>query len=170
MLVEIPLIQRFILILDQPTFAMAAILFTILLFSGIGSQFGTPKLSLSTALILLVSLLVLYLPLLPAFLNLTLGWSLGFRLLVTMILIAPLGFLMGIPFSGGLNWIRSISEKTDLADQWMVSFVWAVNGASSVVASILASLITLSFGFSITFGVGIVFYLIAYFVYRKYTS
>jgi hypothetical protein len=101
MLVEIPLIQIFILILDQPAYAMAAVLFGILVFSGIGSHIGTQKLSLVTALRILILLLFSYFLLLPTILNLSLGMSLAARMGITMLLIAPLGFLMGIPFSAG---------------------------------------------------------------------
>jgi hypothetical protein len=49
----------------------------------------------------------------------------------------------------------------------MVSYLWAVNGASSVISSILASLIALSYGFKITLAVGTAFYFLAYILSRK---
>jgi hypothetical protein len=170
MLVEIPLIQGFILILDQPAYAMAAVLFGILLFSGIGSHFGVRILSLRTALEILIFILLSYFLLLPNLLNRSLGMSLTARLGITMLLIAPLGFLMGIPFSAGLERIRKKYDKDTTAVRWMVSYIWAVNGASSVISSILASLISLSFGFRITLAVGMVFYTLAFFFSRKFVK
>ena len=167
MLVEIPLIQGFILVLDQPAYAMTAVLFGVLLFSGIGSHFGTQKLSLKTALGLLILILLTYFLLLPKILNLSLGMSLVARLGITMLLIAPLGFLMGIPFSAGLERMRTKFTKDNAALRWMVSYIWAVNGASSVISSILASLISLSFGFRITLALGMAFYTLAYLLSRK---
>lgn len=167
MLVEMPLIQRFILYLDQPAFAMAAVLFSILVFSGIGSHYGSRKLTLSKALSSLVGLLIVYIFLLPRLLSLSLGLPLALRLLITIILIAPAGFLMGIPFPTGLSLIRTIKEQNPDAGDWMISYVWGVNGASSVIATILASLISLSCGFNLTFAAGTFCYLLAFFIIGK---
>ena len=164
MLVEIPLIQRFILFLDQPAYALAAILFCILLFSGLGSRYGSRKFTLSHALVGLVGLLALYSLFLPRLLQVALGLNLLTRLMITILLIAPLGFLMGIPFPSGLAWMRGeIASGADgAAQRWLVAWIWAVNGASSVLASILASLLTLSFGFTATFTIGMLCYALAW--------
>lgn len=167
MLVEMPLIQRFILYLDQPSFAMAAVLFSILLFSGIGSHYGSQKLTLPKALSSLVGLLIVYIFLLPRLLSLSLGLPLALRLLITIVLIAPVGFLMGIPFPAGLSQIRTIKEQNPDAGDWIISYVWGVNGASSVIATILASLISLSCGFNLTFVAGTFCYLLAFFIIGK---
>lgn len=164
MLVEIPLIQRFILFLDQPAYALAAILFCILLFSGLGSRYGSRKFTLSHALVGLVGLLALYSLFLPRLLQVALGLNLLTRLMITILLIAPLGFLMGIPFPSGLAWMRGeiASDEDGAAQRWLVAWIWAVNGASSVLASILASLLTLSFGFTATFTIGMLCYALAW--------
>lgn len=167
MLVEMPLIQRFILYLDQPAYALAAILFCILLFSGLGSRYGSRLLALHWALIALVGLLGLSVFLVPFILHATLGFHLLVRLAVTLVLLAPLGFLMGIPFPSGLAWLhQSLGDDAGLNSRWMVAWVWAVNGASSVLASILASLLALSFGFRITLAIGIGCYFLAWLVAR----
>jgi hypothetical protein len=168
MLVEMPLIQRFILYLDQPAYALAAILFCILLFSGLGSRYGSRKLRLSQALMGLVSLLVLYILVLPRILHATLGFHLLIRLAVTILLLAPLGFLMGIPFPAGLAWMRRSPRDTEEdTDHWMVAWIWAVNGTSSVLASVLASLLALSFGFSLTLAIGMGCYALAWLPSRR---
>jgi hypothetical protein len=167
MLVEIPLIQRFILLLDQPTYALAAVLFGILLFSGLGSRFGSHEFKLSHALIALCSLLLIYSLVLPSLLHAALGLSLPWRLLITLLLIAPLGFLMGIPFPSGLAWMhRALAREEVSVRRWMVAWIWAVNGASSVLASILASLLALSFGFNATFALGMGCYALAWLLSR----
>lgn len=162
LLVEMPLIQRFILFVDQPAYAVTAVLFCILMFSGLGSHFGSKLLSLSNALLLLVGLLSLYSFILPRLLHDLLGFQLTIRALITILLIAPIGFLMGIPLPAGLDWMRSIQHKeAETTNRRMVAWVWAVNGASSVMASILSSLLTLSFGLTVTTVVGIALYLAA---------
>lgn len=168
MLVEMPLIQRFILYLDQPAYAFATVLFSILLFSGLGSRYGNRRISQTSALILLTILLSLQLICLPWLLHISLGLKLPLRVLISILLIAPIGFLMGIPFPAGLNWISTRARgENEPYYSWMVAYVWAVNGACSVVASILASLISLSYGFSVTSAVGLACYSIAAYISRK---
>lgn len=102
LLVEIPLLQRIILYLGNPAYALTAVLFSILLFSAIGSQLSH-RISHRLALLALV-LLVLITPFgLPCIFSLTLGLSLFFRLLLTVLILAPIGFLMGIPFQQGFS-------------------------------------------------------------------
>jgi len=161
LLVEMILIQRFILYLDQPVYAFTAVLFCILFFSGLGSRFGIRKLPLSKVFLILIGLLLGYILILPQFLHATLGFPLAARLALTVLLVAPLGFLMGIPFPSGLARIRT-HHLDPLKDQWQVAWIWAVNGACSVIASILASLLSFSFGLRITFVVGVGFYSLAW--------
>jgi len=133
------LIQRFILFLGHPAYALTAVLFTVLLSSGMGSQLAT-RMPLRWSLAGLAAL-VLGLPwLLPPLFALTLGFPLGLRLGVTVAMLAPVGFLMGIPFPRGIHWLEGEAPG-------LIPWVWGVNGAASVVASALAALLALSFGF-----------------------
>ena len=138
--VEIPLIQRFILFLDQPIYAFTAVVAAMLISSGVGSL-AAPRLSIRKTLPLLVMVILVY-PLGLSFLfQPLLGAPLVVRLLVTGLSLAPLGFLMGMPFPGGLAWLR---ERTP----GLIPWAWAVNGCTSVLASVLAAMIALSVGFS----------------------
>lgn len=138
--VEIPLMQRFILFLGQPIYAFTAVLAAMLLFSGLGSL-AAPHISVRWTLPLLVLALVLYPLGLPLLFQTLLGVPLAVRLLVTGLSLAPLGFLMGIPFPSGLAWLRERSPG-------LIPWAWAVNGCTSVLASVLAAVIALSAGFS----------------------
>jgi hypothetical protein len=148
LLAEIPLIQRFILFLGYPAYAMSAVLFTLLLFSGLGSQFSA-RLPLCVALGLLALLLVLGPPALPLVFQQALGAPTWARLGLTTLLLAPLGFLMGVPFPGGIRWMLGKPGRAAL-----VPWIWAINGAASVVAAVLAALLALSFGFSWVLWIG----------------
>lgn len=171
MFVELPLIQRFILYLDQPAYAFAAVLFCILLFSGIGSRYGSEVMSLSHALLILVGILLLYWLALPSLIQHTLGFPLAARLAITVGTLAPVGFLMGIPFPDGLDRARSEQvDATGSGDQQLVAWMWAVNGACSVLASILASLLALSIGFDGTFLLGAVCYFLGWLMMRKFKA
>jgi hypothetical protein len=157
LLVEIPLIQRFILYLGHPAYAMTAVLFTLLLFSGLGSQLGA-RIPVPLALAGLV-LILLGAPLaLPLLFGWTLGLSLGMRLVLTVLMLAPVGFLMGIPFPAGIR--RLSSQRFDGFEQDVMSipWVWGVNGAASVISAVLAALLALSFGFSWVLGLGAMCY------------
>ena len=140
LLVEIPLMQRFILFLGQPVYAFAGVAASILFFSGLGSL-AASRLSPGRTLPLLVVCVLLYPLGLPLFFEALMGAPLGVRILATVLCLAPLGFLMGMPFPGGLAWLRKRAHG-------MIPWAWAVNGCMSVLASVLAAMIALSAGFS----------------------
>jgi hypothetical protein len=148
LLVEIPLIQRFILFLGYPAYAMTAVLFTLLLFSGLGSRLSA-RVRLEVGIGGLVVLLVLGSALLPAIIRSTLGAPFWARLALTVIMLAPLGLLMGIPFPGGIRWMITRLDQSAL-----VPWIWAINGAASVVASVLAAFLALSLGFTWVLWIG----------------
>ena len=138
--VEVPLMPRFILFLGQPTYSFATVLFGLLLFSGLGSMVS-PRLSLLWVLALLCGAILVYPLLLPAFFNAFLGQSLVVRVGVSLAGLAPLGFLMGIPFPGGLAIVKSKAPG-------LIPWVWAINGCASVLSSVLSMMLAVSFGFS----------------------
>jgi len=160
MLVEIPLIQRFILFLGHPIYALSVILFSLLLFSGLGSYLTTfisPSRAEKYLLGILAALgllLVFYIFYLPDFMNALLAMKTGYKVLLTVFLLLPLGLLMGMPLPLGIK----------LVDMWasiLIPWVWGVNGATSVLASVLAMAIAITFGFSIALIVGQTAYLLA---------
>jgi hypothetical protein len=111
------------------------------------------------ALGLLIILVVLMPLLLPRLFDMTLGLSLAARLVITVVTLAPLGFLMGIPFPAGIRWLTSEDgqpevESGEITPRSDIPWVWAVNGAASVVAPILAALLALAYGFSLVFLAG----------------
>ena len=150
--VEIPLIQKYILLLGQPAYAMSAVLFTLLLFSGIGSA-QEKRIPLKLALALLTFLLVATPVLLPPLFRLTLGLTFWTRLVLTVVVLAPVGFLMGVPFPAGIRRLGISGLSSTIP--WM----WAVNGSASVVSAVLAALLALTFGFTWVFGLGALCYL-----------
>ena len=140
--VEIPLLQRFILYLDQPTYAFATVLFGVLVWSGVGSL-ASDRLSVSMAAAVsaVAALSVLYAFGLPLLFDATLGLPLAGRLALSVALLAPLGMAMGVPFPRA---IRMLGDQAPALVPW----AWAVNGSASVVSAILATVLALSFGFT----------------------
>jgi hypothetical protein len=161
MLVEIPLIQRFILLLGNPALAMTAVLLSLLLFSALGSR-CSGRFSIQGAIGFLVILLLAASWLLPGVFKLTLGLPLIVRVGVTMLVIAPVGFLMGIPFPGGILLMLGEHQQPS-----QIPWIWAVNGAASVVSSVLAALLALSFGFDWVLRIGAVCYAGAWLAVRE---
>jgi hypothetical protein len=139
LLVEIPLVQRFILFLGQPAYALTAVLFTLLLFSGVGSLLSA-RLSLRWVLPVLAGLLLAYPFVLPLLLEAALGWPWEARFVLATVTLAPAGLLMGVPFPAGLARLGAGSSR-------LIPWAWAANGAASVVAAVLAMLLALSIGF-----------------------
>ncbi len=159
--IEIGLMQRFILFLGHPTFALSVVLFSLLLFSGLGSYLSgkltpldvDPRRVLRWIIPALAVLMLLYIFMLPPVLQWGLGWSTPVRTLFSILLIAPLGLLMGMPFPLGF---RLVGEVNDLLAPW----AWGVNGFASVVGSILSVMLAQTIGFSQVMALAILIYLI----------
>ena len=144
MFVEISLIQKLILFLDHPVYAVSAVLFSILIFSGIGSfvsksYVGTK--SLFNIISNLAIVLVITTISLPYIINLFLGNSLILRGIITLSILCPIAILMGMPFPIGM---RMLGEN----EKEIIPWAWCVNGAASVISSIFAIIIAISFGFN----------------------
>lgn len=142
MFIEITLIQKFILFLGHPVYAVSAVLFSLLLFAGLGSFYSERLKSPVKVIPALSLLIILYLMLLPRIFNLFLGHEIMIRYLISLVTIAPLGFLMGMPFPMGVRITKKINPE-------LIPWAWAVNGCASVLGSILVIMIALSWGFSI---------------------
>ncbi len=153
LLVEIPLVQQFILFLGHPTLALAVVLAAVLLWSGLGSLLSprVPSLAALLALLLVIALEAL---LLPHLLSRLLSTVFPLRLFFTFLLLAPLGLLMGMPFPLGLAWLNKRGPA-------LIPWAWAINGSASVVASVLAALLALQWGFGLVLWTGFAFYLVA---------
>ena len=146
LLVEIPLIQKLTLLLDRPAIAFTVVLFSLLSFSGLGSLF-VRRFPLRRSLIVLASYLFLLSFILPIIIKIALPWSLMVRILLTIVILAPAGLLMGIPFVTGIH----LLEKNLPG---FIPWAWAINGAASGVIGVLAAIFTLEFGLGATLIMG----------------
>ena len=160
LLVEITTIQRFVLYLGHPTYSLTVGLASFLVFSGLGSgwagRFGSGARTASVAAMIVVLLLVAHALVLPGFLRNTLASSEPMRILLTIAAIAPLAFAMGIPFPTGL---RQLEGGAPGVVPWAVG----INGAASVVASVLSIVLAMEFGFAVVALVAAGLYLLAAF-------
>jgi hypothetical protein len=148
MFVEISLIQKFILFLGHPYYAISLIIAVLLMAAGTGSYLSK-EISIAKrgktayALLLLLCLFIIaYSLILPPLFKLLLPYRLLTRQFLTIILLFPLGMLMGIPFPLGIRWLSSLSPH-------LIPWSWCINGCSSVLSSILAVTIALGGGFTL---------------------
>ncbi|HSG15337.1 MAG TPA: hypothetical protein VLE70_03310 [Anaerolineae bacterium] len=160
--VEIPLAQRFILVLDKPVTALAIVLFSILLFSGLGSL-TVGRWPMPWVLGGLIALIAAYPLLVEPVSQLALEQGTWGRVAMAILALAPIGFLMGMPFAGGLR----VVEAQEPA---LVPWAWAINGSFSVISSVLAVMIALSWGFSAVLWLGAAAYGVALLVFGRLWS
>jgi hypothetical protein len=157
-LVENVLIQRIILFLGAPAYALTVILFTLLAASGLGSATATRVPALRKragwAMLLAAALLLVYAYSLRPMLDQLLGASLLVRVLVVVIVITPLGFVLGMPFPLAI-------ERLSVRDSRLVPWAWVINGSASVIGSIITVMLAMARGFTSVFWVAAILYLVA---------
>jgi hypothetical protein len=145
LLLEIALIQRFVLFLGFPTYALSVVLFSLLLFTGLGSlasgRLADPRRGLVVALagacVLMAAAAFGLQPLLRALIE----WPFAARVAVTVALLAPAGALLGMAMPIGLTRLAGLHPGA-------VPWAWAVNGVASVLASVVAVAVAITWGFA----------------------
>lgn len=167
-LVEIAFIQRFVLFLGHPVYALTVVVFLLLLSSGAGSMVSRSWLAETSRiwlpLLLTAAVLLLYVAVLPGLLGRLVGLPFPAKLLVSAALLVPLGFAMGMPFPTGLRALaggRASEPTADASSGDLVEWAWAMNAASSVLGSVLAIIIAIQFGLNVTLASGAAAYLVA---------
>jgi len=101
---------------------------------------------------------------LPRLLTGLVGLAFAAKLALSALLLVPLGFLMGMPFPGGLRALESAAAaaRNGNADAGsMIEWAWSMNAAASVLGSVLAMVIAIQFGLNITLACGAVAYVLA---------
>ena len=173
-LVEIAFIQRFVLFLGNPTYALTVVVFLMLLSSGLGSLFSrrwfTEPTRVASAMAFIVAALVIYVFALPHLLEALVGLPFVVKLLLSALLLIPPGFAMGMPFPSGL---RALSPQDSgpggvPAKHGAVEWAWAMNAASSVLGSVLAMVIAIQFGLNVTLACGAAAYVLAMLLLRTF--
>jgi spermidine synthase len=155
-MVEIAFIQRFVLFLGYPTYALTVVVFLMLLASGAGSLVSRRWLSEPTRvylpLVVIVAALLIYVFALPRWLEALIGVPFAAKLMISALLLAPLAFAMGMPFPSGLRALSAPSGSSD--KHGAVEWAWGMNAAASVLASVLAIVVAIRFGLTATLACG----------------
>ncbi|MBV8902190.1 MAG: hypothetical protein JOZ22_01015, partial [Acidobacteriia bacterium] len=133
-LIEVALIQKFVLLLGHPTYALTVVIFSMLLSSSLGSYWSTRLVRAEEGRLIKVlgcAALVAALEagLLSGLLPAMVWLPLGVKMAATVVLIAPLGFLLGMPFPCGLQRLERWHAPS-------VQWAWSLNAAASVLGSV----------------------------------
>ena len=158
MLVQIPLIQRFSVYLGHPTYAVAVILFSMILTTGIGS-FLSDRLPVETSRriarfgpLLIASILIVTVFALQPLIDATLRLGLAARCSVVVAIVALAALPLGFCFPLGL---RLVSRLSTDATPWM----WGINGAFGVLSSVTAVWISMWIGIDTSLAIAAGLYL-----------
>jgi hypothetical protein len=156
MLIEISQMQRLMVFLGHPVYGLSVVLFTILIFSGIGSATvgglaPRPGAVIGRVAALLTTLMVAGL-LTPLVTTWARSEATDMRILVSVLLLAPPAFCMGMMFPLGLSIWRRHSE--------LLPFFWSANGITSMLASVLGMVLSIEFGIAKTYALGTCLYFV----------
>jgi hypothetical protein len=149
MLIEVSVLQRFVLLLGHPVYSLTVTLFSLLLGTGIGAAWSRrlreETLARSTAIMLvaIAALAFLVIALATPLITWAIPFSRGVRILIAVAALVPIGVALGIPMPAGLRLLTARAPD-------MVSWAWGINGALSVVGATLAIFIAMNWGFGIT--------------------
>ncbi len=162
-LVEVVLAQKFILYLGSPLYSLAVVLFSVLIFSGIGSALSSKVGEPRRALAVVVVLALVY-PLLCDFLfDATLQLPTPARIAIAVVLLAPLALAMGMPFALGVGRLAKGSSA-------LVAWAWGINGYTSVIGSVLTVVLSIALGFNAVVWIGALVYAGAWLAAPKLAS
>jgi len=159
-MLQISMMQKFTLFLGQPVYTMLTVISTMLIASGLGSGFSVFFYNERKDRLLLVFGLIAFFSLLIGFAGPEIfyafsGSSLAVRIMISVVIIFPLGFFLGMPFPIGIGKISQDNVN-------MVSIGWAVNGFFSVTGTVIAVILAMTAGFKTVFATAAIFYAIAF--------
>lgn len=157
MLLEVAVLQRFVLLLGHPVYSLTVTLFSLLLGTGLGSLMSRSvpaervKSVTLRALLGVVAVSALAALLLARVVDIAIPWPLAVRIAFALALLLPFGVLLGMCLPGGMRLLHGARPQ-------IVAWAWGINGALSVVGATLAIFIAMNWGFSITLAVGALTY------------
>lgn len=158
-LIQVALIQKFVLFLGHPTYALTVIVFSMLLSSGFGSLSsrkivqGDPR-RLKWILLAIVATIILISFVITPVTESGVALPFTVKVLISVLLIAPVGFAMGMPFPTGLTLLEGTAPSS-------IRWAWAVNAASSVLGSAAAMFLAIYVGLQLTLMTGGILYFCA---------
>jgi len=158
LVLEIALIQRFVLFLGFPTYALSVVIASMLVSTGVGSllsaRWQRDRQALLMALAVAVGLIGATALALEDLLVALIGLPFAARIAVAILLIAPLGMVLGTAMPIGLRRLAQLYPSG-------VPWAWGINGIASVLASVLAIAVAITWGFTAAILLALGCYLVA---------
>jgi hypothetical protein len=158
--VEIALLSKLTFFLGHPSYALLVVLFTLLAATGTGAWLSGKlpaekgaRVAFGCGLALAALCGIYALSLGPAF-TAWVAWPLAARVALAVVLVGLAGLLMGVMLPGG---VRLLSQQ----DPEIIPWGWGVNGATSVIASVGATIVAIHHGYTMTLLWGALFYALA---------
>lgn len=164
MFMEIAFIQKFVLFLSHPLYAVAVVLCAFLVFAATGSWLAGRSQSIhkvALAVSALGAIALLYLALLPPLFQALIHLPDAWKIVIAALLIAPLAMCMGVPFPTGLTRLAGMRAEA-------IPWAWAINGFASVVGAVLATLLAIHLGFAIVIVLAVLIYALAGVALRRF--
>jgi predicted membrane-bound spermidine synthase len=158
-LIELALLQKLILLLGNPTTTFAILLFTLLISSGSGSLLSSRVIKSGTKNLVfiiagIVALGIIYVASLQPIIYSVISQPFESKAAVSIAILAPIGLLMGMPLPTGMRLLKAHRPE-------YIPWMWAVNGAFSVLGAVLAVILGIMYGSSIAMILGVSIYLVA---------
>jgi hypothetical protein len=168
MLIEVSVLQRFVLLLGHPVYSLTVTLFSLLLGTGAGAAWsrrvGDQALArwAAAALLLIAAVGVLVIGVVTPLITWAIPFPRTARIAIAVGVLVPIGMLLGIPMPTGLRLLRASAPE-------MVTWAWGINGALSVLGATLAIFIAMNWGFHATLLAASTTYLLGFVALRAAT-
>ena len=149
MLIEVSVLQRFVLLLGHPVYSLTVTLFSLLLGTGLGAAwsrgFDSASLRRSGAIgiVAIAAIALVFLVIATPIVNWAIPFSRNLRMLVAVAMLVPIGVALGIPMPTGMRLLSARAPQ-------MLAWAWGINGALSVLGATLAIFIAMNWGFRVT--------------------
>jgi hypothetical protein len=152
MMVEIGQLERLIVFLGHPIYGLTVVLFVLLIASSLGSLYSN---RFERSMWILPVVLAAFILVSPVITRELVAAPTPLRIAASALLLLPCGFFMGMAFPLGIKKARRVHEGAPAA------WYWGINGAFSVISSVLAVVVAVFWGVTVTLVVGLAAYLIA---------
>jgi len=149
MLIEVSVLQRFVLLLGHPVYSLTVTLFSLLLGTGLGAAWSrrlepaSLRRSGAIGIVTVAAIALVFIAVATPIVSWAIPFSRGARMLVAVAMLMPIGIALGIPMPTGM---RMLSAKAP----HMLPWAWGMNGALSVLGATLAIFIAMNWGFRAT--------------------
>ena len=164
MFMEIAFIQKFVLFLFHPLYAVGVVLCAFLVFAAVGSWLAgrwQAANKVTLAVLAMGALSLLYLVILPILFQGLNYLPDAVKIIISVLLIAPLAMCMGVPFPTGMKRLADTREDA-------IPWAWAINGFASVVGAVLATLLAIHLGFAMVILLAVLIYALAGVALRRF--